>query len=323
MGTQEGEQKPEPVFTPRARAKHLFAKRFRASLRSVATQGSTTLRRRRRSGRMETPTAAAVEELRALVAAAPDLDASSREWALGPSVCHRYLAAGIASAKPGAAEALPFLLRTARWRESQAVGGAMLADDALSAFEEALRPKLLYSLSRDRAGRPLMIERVGAWDLTELTRVMTDSAGEVMRAHVLVNERIRVSVDEAGFASEGADPRAVLVFDMDGLGLRHLASRKLLQVFSEMSKLDSDHFPHTVGTIFVVGAPRAFSALWAAASAFVAEGTKKKVSVFSWAAAAEAHATLRECVGEACLPRELGGELVGAPPYSTLASSST
>ena len=53
----------------------------------------------------------------------------------------------------------------------------------------------------------------------------------------------------------------------------------------------------------------------AVAQPFVAEGTQKKVSVFSWAAATAASEALSSCCGAACLPRELGGTRSNAPPY--------
>ena len=137
----------------------------------------------------------------------------------------------------------------------------------------------------------------------------------MVRAHVHVLERIRLAVD-SGRGDGRGDRRAVLVFDMAGMGLRLLGSRTILRAFSRMSKLDADHYPETVRSIFVVNAPRAFSAAWAVAQPFVAEGTQKKVSVFSWAAAAAAHEALSSCCGAACLPCELGGTRSKAPPYA-------
>ena len=137
----------------------------------------------------------------------------------------------------------------------------------------------------------------------------------MVRAHVHVLERVRLAVDGCGGDDQGAsDRRAVLIFDMAGMGLRLLASKTILGAFSRMSKLDTDHFPETVGSVYVVNAPRAFSAAWAMVQPFVAKGTQKKVAVFSWAAAAAANEALCGCCGccgAACLPRELP-----PPPYA-------
>ena len=272
-----------------------------------------------------------VQELVELAARSTDGLAASRKWVVNPEVCRRYLAAAASASKPGAAAALPFLLRSARWRDEQAVD-TMLEDRALVNFEHSLRETMLYEVWSDASGRPLMVERVGAWDLARLTRLVDESPEQVVRAHILVNERIRVRLDggggadgdggaladgEASAADAGAltDRRAVLVFDLQGLGMAHLACRSLLRLFGTLSSLDAAHFPDTVGTIVCLDAPRVFAALWAAVSRLVATGTRSKLLVYANTARAEALGALRELCGATCLPSELGGSRDDALPY--------
>ena len=219
----------------------------------------------------EQVTEAEVQQLVELAARSTDGLAASRKWVVSPAVCRRYLAAAASASKPGAAAALPFLLRSARWRDEQAVD-AMQEDQALLGFERELRAAMLYEVWNDTSGRPLMVERVGAWDLARLTRMVDESPEQVIRAHILVNERIRLRLDGGGgsacgggadgdggaFADGGAstdggvgggalaDRRAVLVFDLQGLGMAHLACRSLLRLFGTLSSLDAAHFPDTV-----------------------------------------------------------------------------
>ena len=237
-----------------------------------------------------------VQELVELAAQSTgDLSTSQAKWIVSPAVCRRYLAAAASASKPGAAAALPFLLRSARWRDEWAVD-AMLEDYALAAFERSLPAVLLYEVCIDASGRSVMVERV-------------------------VNEQIRVRLDSGGGADRrggAADRRAVLVFDLQGLGVGHLACRSLLRLFATLSRLDSEHFPDTVGTIVCVDAPRAFAALWAVVSRLVATGTRQKLLVYASTARAEALGALRELCGAACLPRELGGARDDAPPYSSV-----
>ena len=220
----------------------------------------------------EQVTEAEVQQLVELATRSTDGLAASRKWVVSPAVCRRYLAAAASASKPGAAAALPFLLRSARWRDEQAVD-AMLEDQALLGFERELRAAMLYEVWNDASGRPLMVERVGAWDLARLTRMVDESPEQVIRAHILVNERIRLRLDGGGGAACGggadgdggafadggastdggvgggalADRRAVLVFDLQGLGMAHLACRSLLRLFGTLSSLDAAHFPDTVG----------------------------------------------------------------------------
>ena len=180
-----------------------------------------------------------MHELVELAARSTDGLAASRKWVVSPAVCRRYLAAGASAGAPGATAVLPFLLRSARWRDEEAVD-AMLEDRALVSFERSLREAMLYDVWNDSSGRPLLVERVGAWDLARLTRLVDESPEEVIRAHVLVNERIRVQLDadadadgRASAAGGPTDRRAVLVFDLQGLGMAHLARPSLLRLFGK------------------------------------------------------------------------------------------
>ena len=185
-------------------------------------------------------TEAEVQELVELAVRSTDGLAASRKWVVSPAVCRRYLAAGASAGVPGATAVLPFLLRSARWRDEEAVD-AMLEDRALVSFERSLREAMLYDVWNDSSGRPLLVERVGAWDLARLTRLVDESPEQVIRAHILVNERIRVQIDAdvdgrasaAGGPPALADRRAVLVFDLQGLGMAHLARPSLLRLFGK------------------------------------------------------------------------------------------
>ena len=90
----------------------------------------------------------------------------------------------------------------------------------------------------------------------------------------------------------------MLVFDLQGLGMAHLACRSLLRLFGTLSSLDAAHFPDTVGTIVCLDAPRVFAALWAAVSRLVATGTRNKLLVYANTARAEALGALRELTRE-------------------------
>ena len=257
-------------------------------------------------------------ELAALLAQDPEvkqLSEASRAWCADAAVCQRYLDCGSKNGAPGPARTLPFMRSTAVWRDAMRVD-EMLRSEEECAFEVKLRQLLLYDIRSDHLRRPMMIEHVGRWDVSALRAACEATPDEILRAHVLVNERIRLQVD--GASGRGLSERgAVLIFDCEGVGIAHVrAAASLGSLFSAMSRLDAEHFPETVGHIFVVNTSRVFTALWAAVSPFVATGTRAKVHVFSWANAQAMSAALREACGADSLPVELGGELVGARPYN-------
>ena len=235
----------------------------------------------------------------------------SRMWCTSFAVARRYLRVGDAVPSNNVA----FMERTARWREEQRVDD-MEEDEALCVYECSLRSIMLYELSNTSSGRPLLIERVGAWDVTALKTAAAESPEQIVFAHVLVNERIRRQLD----ASREEPLQTVLVFDCAGLSWAHLRAATLMGLFSTMSQLDAAHFPNCMGTIFVVNTGWAFVKLWSVASRFVAEGTCAKVRIFSTAEGEAMRAALRETCGADALPAELGGTRRCAPPYSYTAT---
>lgn len=223
------------------------------------------------------------------------------------AVRRRYANAAIENGKP-ILDAVPFLLSTAKWRDEWRVD-SMLTDAHLLSFENELQAVLLYSLSVDERERPLLIERVGAWNVSTLLATVSAHSEDVLRAHVLVTERIRLAVDAAAVRGSegGVDPRAVCVFDTAGMPWSLLRQPSLLSHFAQTARLDAAHFPDTMGTIIIVNVSRVAKAMWWLIAPLIAPQTRQKVHVFSWSQEAQAHAMLRELCGVGALPAELGG----------------
>jgi len=261
----------------------------------------------------------------------PDISDAARWFSADYSVCSRYVVAAREHHQT-AEDAIPFLRSTCVWRDEMAVD-SMIADESLQTFETELRQHvLLYSLCDDKLSRPLLIERVGAWDLDTIHETILESRESVLRAHVLVSERIRRRVDDmaladaaavaaAAAAGAGAPPdvpadrRATLIFDAAGLPWAMLRFRSLHTLFGEMSRLDAAHFPNTIGTIFIINVSRVASAAWAVLSHLVATQTRLKVRIFSWSQMEAASKELCERCGAEHVPAELGGRRQDSSPY--------
>eukprot|EP00966_Prymnesium_polylepis_P040531 940375-Prymnesium_polylepis.2 len=139
---------------------------------------------------------AAHDELIALVSKTsegPLLSETARAWCADVGVLRRYIDCAEANGC-AAADNAQFLAKTARWRDAWRVD-AMMDDEPLLEYERELRKLLLYDLATDHVGRPLLIERIGAWDLAALTEAVEAESERIVRAHVLVSERIRRQVD--------------------------------------------------------------------------------------------------------------------------------
>ena len=263
-------------------------------------------------------------DVQLLVESAQGLSEEARQFC-NATVCSRYMVAARDN-KQTAKDALLFLMSTVKWREEMGLEN-METDKELLIFEADLQAHvLLYHLSVDAHSRPLLVERVGAWDLATVRKVISDpqSREAVMRAHFLVSERIRRLVDENHAAQKDShsavghpvDMRATLVFDAKDMPWSIIGMRGLHVVFGEMSRLDAAHFPNTVGMIFILNVSRTVAAAWAVISEFVAIQTRYKVKIFSWTETTAAHAALCERCGAECLPPELGGCRMDSAPYT-------
>jgi hypothetical protein len=152
----------------------------------------------------------------------------------------------------------------------------------------------------------------------------------------VVNELLQEIAAEAISTSDSSsvDPlRAVIVFDLEGLGWALLAARSIHALFSVLSTLDTNHYPDSTGVIVIVNASSLFSTLSSIVLRFVHPDTRAKVHVFSAGSSSgtslstskgsgagrvgtSAALELRRLCGEGALPAELGGTLPPAsPPY--------
>ena len=175
----------------------------------------------------------------------PSLSAASQSWCGDNATLRRYIDCAEANGC-SAVDNIAFLVRTATWRDTMQLD-ALMRDEAMLEFERKMRSLLLYDLTSDRNGRPLMIERVGAWDVAALAEAVESSHDDIVRAHVMVSERIRQQVDSRLHEAPTMPERqAMLVMDADGIGWAHVRATTLLNLFATMSSLDNNHFPDTV-----------------------------------------------------------------------------
>ena len=77
-----------------------------------------------------------------------------------------------------------------------------------------------------------------------------------------------------------------------------------------VNAMEQDHYPETLGALYVVHAGRVFGAVWAVVAPWLSRRTIGKVEVLAGADAPERLAAL---VGAGALPRALGGESYDAP----------
>jgi hypothetical protein len=204
------------------------------------------------------------------------------------------------------AHAAARLQKTAAWRAEVKLDAWMSDAECLRAEREA-RKLLLYDyLGLDLVGRPVLIERGGAWDVGAIVREGEKDRQRFTLLHCMAVETLIRMARPAGCI----DPRGqVLIMDCDGLSRRHV-SRRLAKLFGAITKVDDAHFPDTLAHVFVVNAPGVFAAVGALVRPFLNRETANKVTLSSGVPA-----ELVETTGAAVLPVQLGGTRERCFPY--------
>jgi len=234
------------------------------------------------------------------------------------------------------------LKETLQWRRTTQISDLLLSDDAKWREQERkMRSVLWYDyLGLDQHGRPVMVERVGRWDIpqvlaslqppedvppggTAALRQQTkddnndkdDDASFFLTLHCLACEIL----GQMKRPSDCKDDRGqVIIMDCGGgLSYGHF-NTSLIRAFGKVAKNDEKHYTDTLVHLFVVNAFYLFSALVKVISPFLDKDTATKIHVSSSVPVQD----LVACVGSQCLPVELGGTRQNVFPYDETAPPS-
>eukprot|EP00930_Biecheleria_cincta_P070000 TRINITY_DN57668_c0_g1_i1.p1 TRINITY_DN57668_c0_g1~~TRINITY_DN57668_c0_g1_i1.p1 ORF type:complete len:319 (+),score=45.45 TRINITY_DN57668_c0_g1_i1:51-1007(+) len=192
---------------------------------------------------------------------------------------------------------------TAAWRHANGIDAKMCDQTWLEKERQLRRVLKCDQLGLDSYGRPIMVQRVGAWDIAAVEKA-AENIDQFVILNAMVCERL-LRVSRPGHAK---DPRGIIVImDMKGLAMSHL-STKMLFAFSSVAQTLRAFYPDMLAHIFIVNAPWLFSALKAAIDPLF---TAKTLS----------HLHMSSCIPAELgsqkkhLPVELGGERHHAFPY--------
>jgi len=196
------------------------------------------------------------------------------------------------------------IMETTAWRRSSGIDKLVSSRDWRTAERELRQVLKCDYLGVDLQGRPVLVQRVGAWDLEAV-----EAAAEDTERFVLLNAMVCEFLIRMPRPAKAKDPRGIVVImDMEGLGLRHLSS-KLLHSFGSVCRVIRAFYPDMLSHIFVVNAPWVFTALKAAIRPLFTADTLSKVFV---TAGVPPEIT---GLGEACLPEQLRGLRQSVFPY--------
>lgn len=96
--------------------------------------------------------------------------------------------------------------------------------------------------------------------------------------------------------------QSFVIMDMDGFSLRKW-NGQTQAMLSRLIKVLSDHYPETMGVLFIINAPGVFTAVWRVVKSLLDPGTAKKITILG----RDYHEQLFEHIDPNDLPAFLGG----------------
>lgn len=193
---------------------------------------------------------------------------------------------------------------TDAWRRAHKIDAKMCDRTWLEKERQLRRVLKCDHLGADSYGRPILVQRVGAWDIAAVEKA-AENIDQFVFLNAMVCERL-LRVSRPGYAR---DPRGIVVImDMEGLRISHL-STQMLFAFSSVAKTLRAFYPDMLAQIFVVNAPWVFSALKTAINPLFTAKTLSDLHISSYIPA-ELGSQKNH------LPIELGGTRQHIFPYN-------
>jgi len=154
----------------------------------------------------------------------------------------------------------------------------------------------------DKSGRPIYFEISGDLNIDELFKFT--SSDRLLRYQIRQYEYIMNFIFPACSAKANTYvSQTVSIFDLKKQTTKFM-SRKVLDFVKLISGFSQNHYPETLGTLFIINSGMMFKVVWTAVKHFLDEKTKKKVVTLG----SDYKKKLLEVIDEESLPTILGGK---------------
>lgn len=129
----------------------------------------------------------------------------------------------------------------------------------------------------DKLGRPIYIQHLGQINMKAMKNVTTED--RMIRFHVQEYERALKYIFPACSKTRGMHiSQTLAIMDLKGVGLRHL-SGDVKRILSEITTIDQNNYPETLGKTLIINAPTVFRAIWAIVKPMLDPRTLAKIEV--------------------------------------------
>jgi hypothetical protein len=158
----------------------------------------------------------------------------------------------------------------------------------------------------DKLGRPIYIQHLGQINMKALKHVT--SVERMVRFHVQEYERSLKYIFPACSRVAGEHVSQTLaILDLKGVGLRHFTG-EIKKIVSELTRIDQDNYPETMGKMLIINVPSVFRAMWSIVKPMLDPRTQNKVEVCP----GDFLPVLKEWVDVENIPSYLGGTSRGS-----------
>jgi hypothetical protein len=191
------------------------------------------------------------------------------------------------------------LIATENWRKKIDID-KIINDFAFTEHEEIHKIYPRYYHSVDKEGRSIYIEQLKNIDYTKLSLITTSKRLEMQNIRELerlVNHRFVACSKKFNKPID----KGTVIIDCKGAPFSQFG--QLLHYLKMVAEISSDHYPETLGIMFVINAPFVFTALWNIIKKFIDPKTAGKTLILD----SDYQATLLEYIDPEHLPVAFGG----------------
>lgn len=202
----------------------------------------------------------------------------STKWWDDELIAYRFC-----SARKTVAEAIDMLAAHLQWRQNVGLDLVVVGNETggdTSSSSRTVLPRLLAELrvpaaelaalrrarqftyhKTDRDGRPMFYDRIGRMDLATLLKATT--IDQLVQHFIWHQEATLVYRLPACSLQHGAlIHTSIFVLDLDGFSLSTFSS-EVHQLLKRIADIGTNHYPTSMGRVYVVNAPMSFRAVWA------------------------------------------------------------
>lgn len=154
----------------------------------------------------------------------------------------------------------------------------------------------------DKSGRPIYFEISGDLNIDELFKAT--SAEKLLRYQIRQYEYLMNFVFPACSAKANTYiSQSVSIFDLKKQTTKFM-SKKVLDLLKLVSGFSQNHYPETLGNLYIINSGMMFKVVWTAVKPFLDEKTKKKIVTLG----SDFKKKLLEVIDEENLPAVIGGK---------------